>query len=77
VPHEPQFLGSLWVSMHALPQWLWPGGHAHVALMQLDPAPHEFPHVPQFDESFAVLTHEPEQSFSPTGHCVHCPSLHA
>ena len=46
-------------------------------LTQVAPVPQAVPQAPQFAWSVAVLTHEPEQFFSPVGHWVHCPSLHA
>ena len=38
---------------------------------------HTMPHIPQFDVSVAVSTHEPLQSVVPAGHPIwHEPSVH-
>ena len=78
-PHAPQLRASLVRFTHAPLQFVSGIGHAvvHTPLLQTWFAPHERPHMPQFDGSLRVSTH------CPPAHTVsgklqkHAPPTHA
>jgi hypothetical protein len=62
LPHAPQFVGLVRVSMHWLLQLVRPPPHAHAPATQFAPAPHTFLQAPQFDGSAVTSVHAPLQS---------------
>lgn len=70
VPHAPQLLGSILVSIQLLPQRMNGALHwkSQLPLAQTDlpfaGALHTFPQLPQLDVALEVSTHEPSQLVS-------------
>tara|TARA_B100001989_G_scaffold253041_2_gene237662 strand:+ start:2820 stop:3509 length:690 start_codon:yes stop_codon:yes gene_type:complete len=74
VPHEPQFLSSVWVSVHVPLQSVSPLEHvlllSHLPALQVSPVAQAVPHEPQFLSSALVLVHVPLQSTSPVAQAL-------
>jgi hypothetical protein len=51
LPQPPQFLGSVWVSVHWTPQRVSPPPQVHAPARQLAPVPHALLHIPQLEGS--------------------------
>jgi hypothetical protein len=56
-PHPPQWLASVMVFVHCVPQNIWPVGHEHEPIVQERPPLHTVPHAPQFMLSVWRSTH--------------------
>ncbi len=75
IPHPPQFAGSVWTSMQALPHHASPVGQ-HWPEVHVSPAAHAWPQAPQFAASVERSAHDAVQAVVPSGH-THRPPTHA
>ena len=81
LPHVPQFVELLEVSVHAPLQTISALGHAHAPLVHVAPVAQVVPHAPQLLSSFEVSTHVPPQFTWPDAQQMPdehvCPEEHA
>jgi hypothetical protein len=70
LPHAPQLLGSVLVSLQRLLQVARPPPHAQAPAMQLAPVPQTRLHVPQFEGSVCRSVQSPVQLVCPVAQLV-------
>jgi hypothetical protein len=75
LPHVPQFIESMFVSVQVPPQFVVGDGHVHAPLAQVWPLGHAVPQAPQFALSVIVSTHALPHSMRPDAH-PHAEPLH-
>jgi hypothetical protein len=68
--HDPQWAGSLVVSMQALTgaaHWIRPTGHMQMLLTQVAPVTQALPHMPQLAGLLVKSVQTPLQTVRPAG----------